>query len=292
MLCAENLVLAGSSLGKLFLHHARAKRFFAPADCDATLLGATNLTAFCSYRPDVEVRRFAAPVDRAVVVGHAYLSVVRLCSRGRVRDHSLCWWCRSSLGFGSAMLMYFRYYCSRHPESRCFRPLAYSDLSSSRIRLRSKQQPSFSAACSAPHLAYSWKAGAKISLPPRSRLHAERHETKHAERYETAGLGPHAHTLLATKLMKNLNPALPRAAISPPPLLVTRGSIFRLGAGRTKKQSCTGWSGKPAPRRTRCTTPTGRGATLRCWKWFDPRRSRASAGAARPVDDRAVLSGV
>jgi len=59
MLCAENLVLAGSSLGKLFLHHARAKRFFVPADCDATLLGATNLTAFCSYRPEVEVGRLA-----------------------------------------------------------------------------------------------------------------------------------------------------------------------------------------------------------------------------------------
>lgn len=57
MLCAENLVLAASSLAKLFLHHGRAKRVFAPVDCDATILGVASLTALCSYRPDVEVGR-------------------------------------------------------------------------------------------------------------------------------------------------------------------------------------------------------------------------------------------
>ncbi|CAM9230507.1 unnamed protein product [Ectocarpus sp. 6 AP-2014] len=51
LICAENLVVADSSLTKLLLHHSRAKRFFVPVACDETLLGSTNITSFCKYRP-------------------------------------------------------------------------------------------------------------------------------------------------------------------------------------------------------------------------------------------------
>ncbi|CAN0420266.1 unnamed protein product [Ectocarpus fasciculatus] len=53
MLCAQNVVLAKSSITRLLVRHSRAKRFFLPTSCDRG--GPFFVDRICLYRPDVEV---------------------------------------------------------------------------------------------------------------------------------------------------------------------------------------------------------------------------------------------
>ncbi|CAM9918765.1 unnamed protein product [Ectocarpus sp. 6 AP-2014] len=53
MLCAENVVLAKSSITHLLVRHSRAKRFFLPTSCARG--GPFFVDRICLYRPDVEV---------------------------------------------------------------------------------------------------------------------------------------------------------------------------------------------------------------------------------------------